>query len=299
MKYFYKFFKNSNGFTLAEGMVTAGLLGVVSLAMLQGIKEDSKTKAYSRINDDIQAIMGAVNNSMKDTVSCSEALEGVTPVAKSATPANLVSGIYNQSGAVLRSPLEGYETVNLQAGNDVGPGFQLTTIRPVNFVKFFEIDENIAKSAAGGTRYDYGSVELELRFTKTTKLETGANIFDVIERSVLVNVSRPTAGGAINKCANLADLTALQLKQQVCGVTMKNYANVDVVVGSFNPEDGKCAGVQESIDAISAQKICVELGGVLHPVTGDCVPFATQGSVNCPYGFSGIVNGVPGCLPAP
>lgn len=300
-KYMWKFF-NNKGFTLAEGMVTASLLGIVSLAMLQGLKEDSKTKAYARINDDIQTIMGAINNSMKDTTSCSASLNSVIPQAKATAPSASGIILYNSSGAFLKSPLPGYETINLQEGQAVGPGIELATIRVVNFAKFFSIDEQMANSSVtGATSYDYGSVELEVRFTKTTKLEAGAigdSIFDTIERSVLVNINRPsTAGSGINACANLADLTALQLKQQVCGVRVRNFEGSFVDVGSFDPSDGSCKGVQESINWISAQKICIEAGGGLD-ATGNCIPFGAQGgTINCANGFSGIENGVPKCNP--
>lgn len=297
MKILFKDILNSKGFTLAEGMVTAGLLGVVSLAMLQGIKEDSKTKAYARINDEVQTIMSAINNSVKDTTACSASLTGVVPVSKSATPTNTVANIKSALAVVLKSPLPGFTGVNIQAGAAVGPGITLSSIRVVNFVNFFSVDESISGNSGPVTSsYDYGSVELEVRFNKTTKLETGANVFDTIERSVLVNVKRlSTGGGAISDCTNLADLTSLQLKQQICGVEVENFRGQKVMVGSFVPSDSSCRGIQESINWISAQKICVELGGALN-ASGTCMPFGSQTSTSCPNGFGGIVNGVPGCL---
>lgn len=288
---------NAKGFTLAEGMVTASLLGVVSLAMLQGIKEDSKTKAYARMNDDIQTIMNSINNSMKDTQACSASLGGITPLAKSTPPTNTVTSIRANTGSsVLTSTLPGFSTATIQAGQTVGTGITIETIRAVNFANFFNVNADLNDNSGSGGTYRYGSIELEVRFKRSSATDTGTsstnNAKSITERTILVHVR--VLNGVINECANMADLTSLQLKQQICGTEVIDYTGNLVTVGSFIPSTGTCAGIQESLNAISAQKICTELGGVLD-ASGDCQPFGSQGSV-CPNGFSGIVDGVPGCL---
>lgn len=291
---------NAKGFTLAEGMVTAGLLGVVSLAMLQGIKEDSKTKAYARMNDDIQTIMNSINNSMKDTTACSASLGGVAPVLKSTVPVvSTVSSIRANSGSsILRSNLPNFITATIQPGQVVGPGIAIESIRAVNFANFFNINADLSDNNGTGSAYRYGSVELEVRFRRTTGTDTvtssTVNAKSITERTILVHVR--VQGSAISSCANMADLTSLQLKQQICGTSVTDYAGNQVRIGSFDPSNGTCSGIQQSLNSVGAQKICTELGGVLNGATGNCVPFGTQGSVDCPNGFSGIVNGVPGCL---
>lgn len=299
MKLIKNILNNNKGFTLAEGMVTAGLLGVVSLAMLQGIKEDSKTKAYARINDDIQTIMNSINNSMKDTDACSASLTGVAPVPKSSSTQNTVASIRDNSGSsILRSTLPGFGAATIQSGQAVGPGLAIAGIRVVNFANFFNVNTDLADNTSDTfSTYRYGSVELEVQFRRTTGTDRETSSFDnaksITERTILVHVR--VQGTTISSCANMADLTSLQLKQQICGTRVVDYAGNQVIVGSFNPTDGTCAGIKESLNAIGSQKICTELGGVLD-AAGDCVPFGSQGGVVCPNGFKGIVNGVPGCF---
>lgn len=292
---FLNYSLNDQGFTLAEGMVTAGLLGVVSLAMLQGLKQDSKTKAFSRISDDIMIIMGSINNNIKDNVSCSASLAGVTPVAKSVVPAptgaGAVANIKDGDSSILLGTIPQYTDKTIAVGQLVGPGLTIATIRAVNFVTYFHMNDDLSDIALTTDIFKYGSIELEVRFTQSI----GQEVAVTTERSILVNV-RLNNAGAIDSCVNLADLTVLQLKQQICGVEVAGADGTTLVrVGSFVSATGECKNLKESLKSISAQKICTELGGTLDPTNNyKCLPVGSQAT--CPNGFREVINGTPKCL---
>ena len=162
--------------------------------MLQGIKEDSKTKAYSRMNDDIQTIMNSINNSMKDTQACSASLAGIAPVAKSTAPTNTVTSIKANSGASdLRSTLPGFGTATIAAGQAVGTGITVESIRAVNFANFFNVNADLNDNTASGGTYRYGSIELEVRFKRSSATDAVTsstnNAKSITERTILVHGS--------------------------------------------------------------------------------------------------------------
>lgn len=292
---FLKYSLNAQGFTLAEGMVTAALLGVVSLAMLQGLKEDSKTKAFARINDEVVTIMSSINNNIKDNVSCTASLLGVTPVAKSVPPTTnppgAVADIKNGDGSILTSSVPQYINKTIAVGQVVAPGLTISTIRAVNFSTYFIMNDDLSDTTSlTPATFRYGSIELEVRFTQSI----GQEVSIATERSILVNVKLNDAG-SIQSCVNLADLTSLQLKKQICGAKVPGEDGTLVTVGSFVAATGECKGLKESLKSISAQKICTELGGRLGPGPEfECLPVGS--GTTCLNGFSEVINGAPKCL---
>lgn len=272
-------FSTERGFSLAEGMVAAGLLGIVSLAMLQGLKQDAKTKALARIEDDIQAIMATINNSIKDNAACTQTLAGLS-IGSGLT--NYNGSIKRPNGADLTSPINNFTAVALQASttNEVAMGLKITSIQVGRFVRYFTLNENFESTVTGDTRL-YGAAELNVTFEQranTDKHSDNTAVTTNTVRSILVNV-KATTGGVLEECVNPADLTAIQLKKQVCATPGLRGT---YLVGSFDPNTGNCTGVEESLRSIGAQTMCEELGGQIG-ADGRCIPLGS--SETCPNGI--------------
>ncbi|MBH46737.1 MAG: hypothetical protein CME71_01050 [Halobacteriovorax sp.] len=277
------------GFSLAEGMVTAGLLGVVSLAMLQGLKEDSKTKQMMRQEDEIQSIMATVDSLMKNTVACSATLAGAS--ISNINTINEVLSVRGEGGAVATytAPAQGSTPVNLsksasfQGGNLLIDKIEITPMK-----KFFEAQ---SRGEAAFTKV-YGTVELKVYFQQKAQKR------DVtIPRSVNVSVAA-SASGSFIECANPADIVSLQLKEKVCAMTY-DPSGMNYIVGSFGADDGECKGMKEGVSDIGSKVICLETGGKVIPHPSDPTKWGCSfKSTTCPNGIQEFdANGSPVCVP--
>tara|TARA_R110000868_G_scaffold164359_12_gene396909 strand:- start:9745 stop:10623 length:879 start_codon:yes stop_codon:yes gene_type:complete len=270
------------GFSLAEGMVTAALLGVVSLAMLQGLKEDSKTKQLMRQEDEIQAVMSRIDELMKDSDSCFSTLS-VNGVTRDSLPSGpSMTRINDGSGAVATytekvngaTPVPLNLPLNLQGGN-----LTISSARVASFKKFFEVSST---GTAAAFDKEYGMMEMSVNFTQTAQKRTVT-----ISRSINITVVASKSSGAIVECANPADLVALQMKQKVCGQAWDPTGN-NIMLGSFDANTGECKNVREPVKHIGAKELCLELGGKM---------VANGSSWRCTYQAANCVNGIQGWNP--
>ncbi len=284
------------GFTLAEGMVTAALLGVVSLAMLQGLKEDAKTKQLMRQEDEIQAVMSEIDHLMKGSDSCLNTLQAAS-ITKTSSGA-IVSDIRNESGAVATYKVKSNGTTVSLGGISLSTPVQLQStnliisgVRASNFKKFFNIYSRDDSGSLAGIDTEYGVMEFQVIFTQTAQNRK----VDVV-RSINLTVASNTSG-TITECVNPADLVALQLKEKVCG-TIYDPASENYMIGSFRADTGVCDGITESIQYVGSKALCMELGGIIQTVPAPIHWRCTfRNPTSCDFGISGFkADGTPKCL---
>ncbi len=130
---FFTLIKNSRGFSIAEVMVAAGLLGVVSLGVMEITKQTTKTQKKANIDLDLNQMTYDIMSLMRDPASCIAAISA-NDAARTATP----------TGA---SP---FRVIN---GSD-GAAVSFTTIKRFAH-DVGKTDKGVAyqTSAAGGTYY--------------------------------------------------------------------------------------------------------------------------------------------------
>lgn len=82
---FTKLFNNSRGFSIAEVMVAAGLMGVVSLGVMEISKQQTRVQKKASIDFDLNQLTYEIQEAMKDPTSCITTLMagGATPTAAS------------------------------------------------------------------------------------------------------------------------------------------------------------------------------------------------------------------------
>tara|TARA_R110000868_G_scaffold313440_2_gene574425 strand:+ start:1416 stop:2306 length:891 start_codon:yes stop_codon:yes gene_type:complete len=282
------------GFSLAEGMVTAGLLGVVSLAMLQGLKEDSKTKQLMRQEDEIQSVMATVGSLMGNSVACSATFAAAGNPDLSGT--NNIGNLYNDGGvpATYTPPGDGATPVTLSEGVAFqGGNLVISSITNTPIKRFFQVQ---SRGPLGGADTKvYGMVELRVAFTQIAQKRTVT-----VPRSINVTVAVSDSGTFI-ECANPADIVALQLKEKMCAMTYSPTGE-NYVVGSFDASTGQCAGIAEGINYIGSKVICLETGGKVVPDPADpsntskwVCSFKAPSCITGIQGFDGFGN--PICAP--
>lgn len=90
---FTKLFDNSRGFSIAEVMVAAGLMGVVSLGVMEISKQQTRVQKKATVDFDLNQLTYEMQEAMKDPKSCIRTLMagGATPTAPStkAAPSSL------------------------------------------------------------------------------------------------------------------------------------------------------------------------------------------------------------------
>lgn len=286
---------NQKGFTLAESVVTAGLLGVVSLAMLQGLKQDSSTKQLMRLEDEIQGAMKTVNALVKDSVACTTTFKDLS-VPKTGTGVE-ISSLKNAGGATATFRVGSTGTaVALAKGTIItGAGataaesnLVLSDMRLQNFKEFFRVSEDMGNSAATA-EVTYGIAEFVLSFTRKTGGGESQRTA-TIKRSINLTFKTIANGGRtafeVESCANQSDITALQLKKRVCAQMVQVSGGSVIMVGSYSAERGECLGIVESLQEVSTDLLCKELGGYL------LLDSAEPGKYKCAV----IPEGMPSCM---
>lgn len=299
-----------SGFTLAEGMVTAGLLGIVSLAMLQGLKQDTSTKQLIRLEDEIHGVMKTINSSMKDTASCTNTFGEGSPngaLQISSTSDVEIDNLYDGAGDNLwyRLPSTGtnlsIKTGMVLSGVSGDSNLYIERMAIQNFKEFFRFEENFGQGGgAGVAEAIYGMGEFVVTFMRTAGVGDNARRVS-ISRSINLTLKGVESGGQIRivGCANQSDITTLQLKQRVCAQMVRVGGGGEVMVGSYNPQTGACGGIIQGLNETATDLICAEMGGYLTPDgTGKfkCAVFP-PGIPNCFGGFRTFGNdGRPSCI---
>ena len=85
-KFLSKLFKNSDGFSLAEIMVAAGMLGVLSLGVMQVMKNMQRGSKRMKQDYEAQTIVAEVQKTLADRNACSASLGGLALTDTNFTP---------------------------------------------------------------------------------------------------------------------------------------------------------------------------------------------------------------------
>lgn len=85
LRKFFTLINNSRGFSIAEVMVAAGLLGVVSLGVMEITKQTTKTQKKANIDLDLNQMTYDIMSLMRDPASCIAAISA-NDAARTATP---------------------------------------------------------------------------------------------------------------------------------------------------------------------------------------------------------------------
>ena len=110
--------KHNRGFSLAEIMVSVGLLGVISLGVMQVMKESSKLKKTSSQNVNVDAVVTKIQNLIRNPDVCKSTLFNLDPTDTSATGTNgFISKIISYPNIANVQVYKGTDPQNIDAND--------------------------------------------------------------------------------------------------------------------------------------------------------------------------------------
>ena len=244
--------KSIKGFSLAEVMVAAGLIGGLSLALLQMTKTQGEVQKRSEVSFEITSMSSAIAQNLLNSDACTATFVAGTVVADGL----IIPDIKNRRGDIL------YNTGTVYGNNQL----QINQITLTNLVL-----------GVGAGPNQYGEVNLDITFEKLSRLIKGNKI---ITKSFPVKLEVDGAGGLV-KCYSATENAIATAKDQSCSS----------IGGVFNPATDNCnlsshnvASPLSNSDAVSTQSLNDYVIGVLDPkyvnTSGDIMTGKLQ--VNAP-----------------
>ncbi|OIQ17192.1 MAG: hypothetical protein BM556_13345 [Bacteriovorax sp. MedPE-SWde] len=256
--------KNNSGFSLAEVMVAAALLGAVSLGVVRLIDNMSKSQKSFETSSELTLINNAIAQTLTNERACEQTFGGVNFGVDTS-----VNVIRNATGTDI-----------YRVGNNYGN-------RTVNLLGL-DI-ENVTLNNDGASKS--GTFDLVVRMEKASRQAQGIkNISKRITVSVVTNLGdafvscfNSAAGATKNTCENIGG--TFDMASQNC--TLVNYPGIGAIPDTL-------AGQQEAVSQRYINNLLDELDGryLVKGVEdlGDAVPANTTTIGNSAAGDSVILN---------
>ncbi len=268
------------GFSLSEAIVVGSILGIVSIAVINTVKERHKTKAASRYYDIINQTVSTVKNHLVDYKKSKTFLNSIkknevsSPLGKSVLgivvgPSNnfLQVAVSNMGGKVSKKDIK---TAISSSDHLIKDKLYISEIKLLYKRKFQGIEDS-----GGLSKEEHGLVFVEISF----RLKT-SNVYKVIKRQTSVNVVYNSLN-KISRTLTPGERLAKVFEDEICSTKHGGE-----VVGTY--KKGECRGYQKLAGKAVTNKSCKELGGTLTS-SGECRhDFFEPGVTECQHGIAGF-----------
>ncbi len=176
-----------DGFSLAEVMVAAGLIGALSLVMMKLTENQAVTQKRAESSFEINTISNIISQNLLVTEACSATLGVGTAVVDNA----VITNIRNRKGNVL------FNTTNKYGNRQIK-------------INAMTIDDVTINSGAGTNQY--GELNLLIQFEKLSKVLSGNKL---ITKKFPVNVEVDSSGNLV-KCYSSTENAVRSAKEEAC-----------------------------------------------------------------------------------
>lgn len=233
-------FLDKKGFSLAEVMVAAGILGIVSLGVLQLTKNQTKVQKRAETSFEINTISSLISQTLLNSAACSETLVVGTNIADGVS----IDEIKNRKGNTL------YNKVNRYGKNQVR--INSIVIEGVTVVD------------------NFGEAKLVVEFEKLSKILKG-NKF--IKKEFPLKVELDNSDNLI-KCFSSTENAVVTAKEEACNSLNGNYdvatdnCNLSTYVATDPPSDNKAVSTQ-SLNDFFNDKVANVLDSKYAELVGD------------------------------
>ncbi|MDD4973675.1 MAG: tail fiber domain-containing protein [Bacteriovorax sp.] len=136
MKAIYK--KNNRGFSLVELMIVVGMLGGLSLVVMNITKQSNKSSTKFQFDSDVTLTTNEINGILSDPAKC------LTALGSTATPTNINGKYYTTASG--SAPANGYGNSGLKITS-----YALTGIAPAGVLTIAYENKKILKGSTGPT----------------------------------------------------------------------------------------------------------------------------------------------------